>query len=485
MATLTKGKTFGATETVTNTKLHQLIDSGSVSDIDGNDFDLSKASPVIVQSGAPSAPQTGTTWFDTTNNVLRIYDGTKFQMVAFGRVYTNNSGAQLDAGDAVILDIANDESVTTTTSANNVKGFGVAMNTASDAADVVVITDGYVPSIKVTGATTPGQYLATSTTVKKVDPNTAIVSGAFAIALSTSSTSVSAKVGTVGAAQAVPGAETFQWEAGRDSMTSGGSTITFTTAFTIPPVVVVSPESTTVSLQAGVESVTTTNFVGAVSTNTTCHWFACSAGTWKIGDHIIQAGAAGRGDGLTHHIPVYSTGFTPAIMMSAYLSDTPPVIGDGGTHVICGRPHGQTSTPGNFAGTASMVEMKVSANNASGLGVMYVLVSQTSTVKTGNSATADGTQGTLGTTKFEAGHVGETSSVSPSITYATAFSTNPVMIVGGENRENVGSNAAQVNAQPSTTAGVIRCEGTGAGPGYNWFAIDDGAGSVSNATRVA
>jgi hypothetical protein len=41
MATLSKGQTFGATETVTNTKLHDLVDNGSISGILNADCDAS------------------------------------------------------------------------------------------------------------------------------------------------------------------------------------------------------------------------------------------------------------------------------------------------------------------------------------------------------------------------------------------------------------------------------------------------------------
>ena len=43
MATLTKGQTFGSTEQVTNTKLHNLIDSGTISDIVNADVNASAA----------------------------------------------------------------------------------------------------------------------------------------------------------------------------------------------------------------------------------------------------------------------------------------------------------------------------------------------------------------------------------------------------------------------------------------------------------
>lgn len=43
MATLSRGQTFGATETITNTKLHALVDSGSVTGIANADCDSAMA----------------------------------------------------------------------------------------------------------------------------------------------------------------------------------------------------------------------------------------------------------------------------------------------------------------------------------------------------------------------------------------------------------------------------------------------------------
>ena len=43
MATLAKGYVFGATETVTNAKLHALVDSGTVTNIVNDDIDSSAA----------------------------------------------------------------------------------------------------------------------------------------------------------------------------------------------------------------------------------------------------------------------------------------------------------------------------------------------------------------------------------------------------------------------------------------------------------
>lgn len=74
MATLSRGKTFGTTEQVTNVKLHQLVDDGSISDI--VQADVASGSGLVVRSStAPS--DTDALWVDTSSSepVIKVYNG--------------------------------------------------------------------------------------------------------------------------------------------------------------------------------------------------------------------------------------------------------------------------------------------------------------------------------------------------------------------------------------------------------------------------
>lgn len=116
---------------------------------------------------------------------------------------TNRSGAQRVAGDVVIIDTSNDDSFTTTITAGNVLVLGVVLETVANLATGRIATGGYVGSVKVTGATIRGDYLQTSTTVLKAASSTTFAKGVFAIALSSSSSVVSAYLfGSVGAVDA-------------------------------------------------------------------------------------------------------------------------------------------------------------------------------------------------------------------------------------------------------------------------------------------
>lgn len=194
-AVISRGYTFGATEQVTNTKFHTLIDSATISNIDRSNFDLTTTSPVHIAGSSPSSPVNGHLWYDTSNAVLRMYDGTAFQPVARGYIYTNRSGSSVVAGDVVILDNGNAQSVTKTTTASSTRAFGVVLVGGADAASVIVLTEGYAPSVKVTGSTSIGNYLFTSTTSGSADPSATIAQGAFAVALTSGAATVAAQLG--------------------------------------------------------------------------------------------------------------------------------------------------------------------------------------------------------------------------------------------------------------------------------------------------
>ena len=163
MADLNRGQTFGATEEVTNTKLHNLVDAGTVSNIVRGDMN-SDTGVVTIQAAEPSSPKEGEAWYDTDVDLLMAYNGTAFLPVGRGHVFTNNSGSAVAIGDVVILDTANATSVIKTTTANSPGIAGVCISAANDGASVVVITRGFVPTVTVSGATSIGDNLYTSTT---------------------------------------------------------------------------------------------------------------------------------------------------------------------------------------------------------------------------------------------------------------------------------------------------------------------------------
>ena len=184
MAVVTRGHTYAVNGQVTNTNLHTLVDGATVTDINRADA-KSDTGFITIQTTSPTTPKTGEGWFDTTLGIARIYDGTNFVILGKAEVLTNKSGAQRVAGDVVIISTAADRSFTTTTTAQDPLVCGVVLGTvANDAKGVVLMPGSYAPTIKVTGATTAGQFLATGTTAAKATASATPTRGTFAIAMS-------------------------------------------------------------------------------------------------------------------------------------------------------------------------------------------------------------------------------------------------------------------------------------------------------------
>lgn len=178
-----RGLTFGATEEVTNTKLHNIVDNATISNLAQAEM-AGNTGVVLRQTTTPS--DTDALWVDTsiTPNIIRHHDGTEYVPSGPYAILTNKSGGQVVAGDVVIIDTANAGSFTTTTSANNIRVIGVVMETIADNADGVIALPGArVTSLNVDATTAVGDFLATATTATQATPTSTIPSACFAIAL--------------------------------------------------------------------------------------------------------------------------------------------------------------------------------------------------------------------------------------------------------------------------------------------------------------
>lgn len=101
--------------------------------------------------------------------------------------WTNRSAAGVVAGDVVVVATANDNSFTTTTTANATKVLGVVQETVAVGSSGIVKVIGST-TVRVTAATSRGDWLVTSVTAGQASPTTATnpPNGAFAIALTSS-----------------------------------------------------------------------------------------------------------------------------------------------------------------------------------------------------------------------------------------------------------------------------------------------------------
>lgn len=106
--TLTRGYTFGATEQVTNSKLHSLVDSGTIANLDENVL-ASGRGLVISSTSAPS--NTNCLWNDTGNNILKAYISGAWTSSADGTMLANLASTPAGAG---VLPVANGGAVAAT-----------------------------------------------------------------------------------------------------------------------------------------------------------------------------------------------------------------------------------------------------------------------------------------------------------------------------------------------------------------------------------
>lgn len=173
MATITKGYTFGATEQVTNTKLHSLVDSATISGIAQADL---AAATGVVSRGTSAPSDTDQLWVDTnfTPPLLKFYDGTNWVPVAEANIFTNKSGATATLGQVVIIDTATNEGFKYTSTAGDTKWRGIVAESIANNASGVLVSRGYWPNITIEVSAARGNFLKTSTATGKADPTAAV-----------------------------------------------------------------------------------------------------------------------------------------------------------------------------------------------------------------------------------------------------------------------------------------------------------------------
>lgn len=185
-ASLTTGYTFSTGDEVTAVRLNNLVNAATIADIARSD--LSSVTKVITTgTSSPTSPSTGELWYDTTNGVLNVYNGTKWNGLYPYQSNTLTAQSALNAGDVVVIDTGNANSVDSTTSAASTEVVGVAVESvAGPPVSCVIATSGIV-DVNVTGTTAVGDYLYTSTTAGQADPSATLGAGAFARALTADS----------------------------------------------------------------------------------------------------------------------------------------------------------------------------------------------------------------------------------------------------------------------------------------------------------
>lgn len=184
MASLTRGYSFGATESVTNTKLHTLVDSATLSTVVQADITASEG---LVHSGTSAPSDTDQLWVDTSLTIplLRSYDSTNSVWVPVGQlgVLTNKSSQTGSVGRVVILDTSNSNSYKYTSTEGDTKVLGVEFASTAANSTGPIVTHGLGVPVLLEISASAGCYLRSSTATGKAVPVAGSSSGLFAIVL--------------------------------------------------------------------------------------------------------------------------------------------------------------------------------------------------------------------------------------------------------------------------------------------------------------
>jgi hypothetical protein len=212
MATLTRGYTFGATEQVTNSKLHSLVDSSSISSIAQSDL---VAAEGLVSRATSSPSDTDQLWSDTSTTppTLKIYDGSNWVPVAEHAILTNKTGQTTSVGQVVIIDTDNANSFEFTSTAGDPKFRGILVEAIANNSTQDVIGRGDL-LVQLEISASAGCFLRTSTATGKAEPVASTSSGIFGIVQQAGTASARSYVfGNAIAASAVAAASQTEMEA--------------------------------------------------------------------------------------------------------------------------------------------------------------------------------------------------------------------------------------------------------------------------------
>lgn len=178
MATITRGYTFGATEQVTNSKLHSLIDSATISAIAQADL----SSGLGLTSRSTSSPSdSDQLWIDTSTTpaTLKLNDGTNWIIVGEHNILTNRTGQTTSIGQVCVIDTTNANSFKFTSTEGDINFAGVTIEAIANTTAQDLLTNGITTVLLETSASA-GCFLRTSTATGKAVQAASGAAGIFA-----------------------------------------------------------------------------------------------------------------------------------------------------------------------------------------------------------------------------------------------------------------------------------------------------------------
>lgn len=195
MATLSAGYSFGATETVTNTKLAALVNNGTVTNMAQTDITSNNG---LVYTGTTAPSDTDQIWVDTTSVpvLLRYYNSSSSAWVPTSElaIMTNKSSQTGASGRVLILDTGNSNSYTYTSTAGDTKFIGIETGSIANNASAPVINRGMRVNVLLEHSASAGTYIRTSTATGKAEPCVSTSTGVFGFLMESGTASASSLI---------------------------------------------------------------------------------------------------------------------------------------------------------------------------------------------------------------------------------------------------------------------------------------------------
>lgn len=159
--TVTAGYYFGATETLTSSKLHTLIEGANITSLAETMFETATSRPIESKATDPLMNYNGKLWFDESIAIMRQRRNTRYEALGYGQVFTNDTGATIPQGAVVVPEASYKMSMVVTAAWRSCAG--VLLATVADGGSGLIAAVG-IQSVLVTGVinTLPGDILVSS-----------------------------------------------------------------------------------------------------------------------------------------------------------------------------------------------------------------------------------------------------------------------------------------------------------------------------------
>lgn len=167
MGTLSRTVSYGANEQMTNTKLHNLMDTATAGNFGVSDIATTSGTLITKSATAPASPYANQMWFDTSNDILMQYETSlsAFIPIPWATRMENESAMTISANALVVVgtSVSANNMFNTSATASAGAPLGVVSETVSPG-DFTLVFHGGRTNVIISETVTAGDHIAYSLT---------------------------------------------------------------------------------------------------------------------------------------------------------------------------------------------------------------------------------------------------------------------------------------------------------------------------------